>query len=406
MSTVDHLRRLARQPLWRRWTLASFLARLPNTMSLLALVLVGEAVTGSVAVGAQLAGVATVVTGLAAPLRGRWLDRGELRSGLQRHSLLAAAVLAAEGAAVLAGAPLVVLFALAVGHGFAFAALSGGYRALLGAVVPGQDLERANTLEAVFIEVAFVAGPALAGLLALVLHPGGVLLVMAASAAASAVVTRGLPACETAFDPTAAAPWRAPGVRPVFLLALGLGLAVGLFEASLPARATELGMVAASAGWMLALVSAGSGLGGLVAVSRDTRHGSVRVEAALLLAAIGVLWVPVGLLGSVPLLAVALFAAGLPIAPLNALGALTLQLRLPRGRLAEGFALYTAAIMLGAGLGHSVAGQLLDVVGARPLLLASAALPLVFAGVVAVWRGHAPPLPGAPPTADAGRPAQ
>nr|MBA2577732.1 hypothetical protein [Euzebyaceae bacterium] len=81
------LRDLARQRLWRRWTLASFLARLPGTMTLLALVLAGEEATGSLAVGAQLAGVATVVAGVAAPWRGRRLDRAELRGGLQRACL-------------------------------------------------------------------------------------------------------------------------------------------------------------------------------------------------------------------------------------------------------------------------------------------------------------------------------
>ncbi len=158
---------LVRQPLWRRWTLVSLLGRLPLTMTLLALVLVGERVAGSLAVGAQLAGVATIAAGIAAPLRGRQLDSGGLRLGLRNAALLTAAVHGAQAAAVVAGAPLGVLFGLAAAQGVSSAALSGGYRALLVSVVSASQLPQANTLEAVLIEIAFVAGPSLAGILAL-----------------------------------------------------------------------------------------------------------------------------------------------------------------------------------------------------------------------------------------------
>ena len=86
--------------MFRRWAVVNLLARLPMTMNLLALVLVGEAVTGSLANGASLAGIATVSAGLAAQWRGRMLDRVELREGLRRHlGLSALAVLALLGAA-------------------------------------------------------------------------------------------------------------------------------------------------------------------------------------------------------------------------------------------------------------------------------------------------------------------
>ena len=48
---------------WQRWTLSSFLARLPITMALLGLVLAGHAETGSLAAGARLAGVTTFCAG-------------------------------------------------------------------------------------------------------------------------------------------------------------------------------------------------------------------------------------------------------------------------------------------------------------------------------------------------------
>lgn len=375
---------LVRQPLWRRWTLASFLGRLPMTMTLLALVLVGKEVTGSVAVGAQLAGVATVTAGLAAPLRGRQLDRGGLRTGLQRAAIATGVVLLAEAGAAVAGAPLGAFYALAALQGIALAALSGGFRALLVPVVPPEDLPRANTLEAVFIEVAFVAGPSIAGVLALLVGPVGVLLAMAAAAFGSALLTRGLPDVEPGEHVIAAAPWRTPGARPVYLLAFAMGMSLGLLESAVPARAEALGLAAASAGPLLALVAVGSAVGGLFAATRrDHRSHQVRVAVALLFV-LALLNLAVAAMGTTIPLGAALLLLGAPIAPLNALGAMRLQDTVPPTRLGEGFALYTAMILVGAGLGQSITGQTLDNVGAQALLAAAGAVPAAAAVAITV----------------------
>lgn len=384
---------LLRQPLWRRWTLASFLGRLPMTMTLLALILVGEEATGSLAVGARLAGVATITAGIAAPLRGRQLDRGGLRKGLQAASALTAIVLLALALAVQLDASIWVLYAIAAAEGVSLAALSGGFRALLVGVVSAEDLPRANTLEAVFIEVAFVAGPSLAGALALVVGPVGVLVVMAAAGAVATWLIGTLPAVEPHEDRTAAAPWRAPGAIAVYLLALAMGATVGLVESALPPRAEELGLAAATAGPLLALTALGSAVGGVAAAFRHDQRRYQGVVAIVLLVAFGVL---LGGLAAAPTIAtvgVLLFAMGAPIAPLNALGALRLQDHLPPSRLGEGFAVFTAMILVGAGIGQSITGQLLDNVGPQALLTAAAAVPIaagVITGVV-VARGRSRP---------------
>jgi MFS family permease len=393
---------LARQRLWRRWTAASFLGRLPMTMTLIALVLVGEQVAGSLAVGAQLAGVATIMAGIAAPLRGRQLDRGGLREGLRDAALLTAAALLAQAAAVVLGLPLAVLYVLAAAQGIALAAVSGGYRALLVPVVSAEDLPRANTLEAVFIEVAFVAGPSLAGIIALVVGPVGVLLVMAGVAAGSAVLVMTLPAVAGSGVHDDPAPWRSRGAVPVYLLALLMGVTVGLLESALPPRAAELGMDPASAGPLLALTAAGSAVGGLfAAVRRDHRRWQARVAVALFVV-FGLLLFGLAAVGTVAGVAILLFAVGVPIAPLNALGALRLQDTIPPRRLGEGFAVYTAMILVGAGLGQSVTGQLLARTGAQALLAGSATIPLLAAAAVTavVLRGRRRPATEVRPTLD------
>lgn len=386
MSWSSGLRLLASQRLWRRWTLASFLARLPVTMTLIALIFAGQQVTGSLAVGAQLAGVATFVSGVAATWRGRQLDRIELRGGLQRACLATAAVLTAQVAALLLGAPVAVLFVLAGAQGFASSAISGGFRALLIVAVPAEHLPRANVIEAVFVEVAFVAGPALAGALVYAVGPEGVIAAMALATAGAAVVARGLPTVRPAAVRTAAAPWRTPRARPVFALALSLGVCIGIFESALPARMEQLGVVAEGAGPLLAFMALGSGIGGLITSAHAERLENPRWPAVMLLTLFAVLLAPLALLASLPLLAAALTVAGMPIAPLNALGALRLQRTVPEGRQAEGFAVYIAAILMGAGVGQSVTGQLLDRIGPELLLVGSAALPLLAAVVVAAAR--------------------
>ena len=373
---------LVRQPQWRRWTLASFLGRLPLTMTLLALVLVGEHVTGSLAVGAQLAGVATFTAGIAAPLRGRQLDRGGLREGLRNAAVLTAVMLLAQAVAVVADGPLALLFVLAAAQGVSLAALSGGFRALLVPVVSAEDLPRANTLEAVFVEVAFVAGPSLAGILALIVGPVGVLLAMAAAAGASALLVMTLPAVPGSGFHDGVAPWRTRGATGIYLLALLMGVTAGLLESALPPRAVQLGMAAAAAGPLLALTAAGSAVGGLVAAARKD-HGRWQARVAVvLLALFGLLMLGLASVGTIVGVGVLLFAVGVPIAPLNALGSLRLQRVVPVQRLGEGYAVYTAMILVGAGIGQSITGQVLGAIGPQALLAIGGGVPMLAAGAM------------------------
>ena len=164
MSTPPSpIRRLAAQPTFRRWAVANLFARLPLTMNLLVLVLVGEEVTGSVATGATIAGAATLSAGLTAQLRGRRLDRVELNRGLRQDLMLSGVSVTAILIATILRAPVPVLLVLAAVMGVAYAAVLGGFRALLVRSVPPGDLEAANAIDAVFVEVAFVTGPARGG---------------------------------------------------------------------------------------------------------------------------------------------------------------------------------------------------------------------------------------------------
>ena len=396
MTSVGVLTSLLRTPGWAWWTAASFAARLPVTMVLIALVLAGEAATGSLATGAALAGTATAANGLTAPLRGRRLDRRELRAGLQRATLTGATAATALAIATAAQASAPVLFVLAAAFGVSLAGVNGGFRTLLSAVVPAAQLPRALTVEAVFVEVAFVTGPAAAGVLALALEPSVVLALMAASAATSAVLLTRVPTLPPPASRPPLAAWRTPGTWPMFVIASTLGLAIGALEGALPARLDELARDPELAGPLLALLAGGSAVGGLIAARRHDLAATPGPTAALLLAGLAVPLLAAGTTTSLPALGALLVLAGAPIAPLNALGSILLQRRVPEGRRSEGFAVYLAGALLGVGAGQLVAGAALPVTGAAPLIVVSGAVPLVAAAVVAAVSRSASASPDVP----------
>lgn len=386
MSTTGRspLRRLLRSRAFRRWAIANLFGRLPLTMNLLALVLVGEAVDGSLATGAMLAGILTVTAGVLAQPRGRRLDRIELRGGLQRDLLLSATGMAALTTAVIVAAPVWMLGLLVAAIGAASAAILGGFRALLVPTVTREEIEPANALDAVFVEVAFVAGPALAGALALVVGPVGVLVAEAVAFVVAALLLRWLPRRPPVADLTRSgpAPLRTRGAGSVYLLALGMGLALGGFEATIPAHLASFGLQAAAAGPLLALTAIGSGLAGLVAANQRDPLRRGRMMAALLLAVLALLTVPVALASTVAVLALGLLLFGMPVAPLNALAGLAFQRIVAVPRQAEGFALFPAMVLIGAGVGQALSGVLLRTLSPASVFLLIGLVLLVLAAVV------------------------
>jgi hypothetical protein len=280
----------------------------------------------------------------------------------------------------------------------ASAAILGGFRALLVPTVTAEQIEPANALDAVFVEVAFVAGPAVAGGAALIVGPVGVLIIQTAAFVIAAALLGGLPTRLPVGDLRRAgpAPLRTRGAGSVYLIALGLGLCLGAWEATMPARLESFGLAPASAGPLLALTAFGSGVAGLVAANQRDPLRRGRVVTAVLLVAFAVVLVPSAIAPNLILLGVALFAVGLPIAPLNALGGLTLQRTVAVPRQAEGFSLFPAMILIGAGAGQVVAGQLLRVLTPSELIQTLAVVPAAI-GVLVIAATIRRRLAGMPP---------
>jgi len=378
---------------WHRWVLAAFLTRMCGTMMPFALLLEGEAALGSFSAGAWMTSAYSVGTALAAPFRGRSMDRRRLPDAMRPPLRMLAVLSAAVALACAVRAPLPVLLALSLLLGVIPAGVVGAYRALLPSFLPPKRLAPAFSIDAVLIEVTWIGGPLLVGALALA-HPSLTLGAIGVSAMLATLANRRLPVREPPPAPATPSPRLAlePFLRGVPLFtyvgSVAVGLSWGAVDTALPPRLVQLGSRAELWGGLVALLSVTSALGGLI-YAGTARAGSTRQSLwrALLFAALwGGLLLPMSLSERLMSMGVWLAAAGFFLAPLSGLLSYLLQQALPAARHAEGFALYSASWSIGIGAGSALTAVLLEHASARaaiilaggvPLAMALAAVPLV-----------------------------
>jgi MFS family permease len=380
MATLQEL--LGHRP-WRRWILASLLARLPMAMAPVVLVVLGSAVDGSLTLGARLTGVATLCAGLTAPLRGRLLDRRELRGALQRNSLVLVAALLLLGAALELGWPVWTLYVSCVLQGWANAGTWAGLRAMLPVVVPAHQLRRSHMLESLITEVSFVIGPLLAGVLAVVGDARLCLVAMAVVAVLAALRLGSVGRIWPTPTPRTQ-PLRQPDLAGIAVLTFLLTLGFALVEANVPQRMDQYQLPPSAAGWCLAVFGVGSCLGGLAISIRPSPRRPARLTAALLLLAFAVLVVPSALAPGVVVYVLALVIAPLAFVPLNGIAAAEFEARLGgTSQRAEAFSYLSAAMIAGGAVGYLANGVLIGPLDAAAMPLLASALFAVLAAVMA-----------------------
>lgn len=360
-----------------RWFAAGVLGRLTAAAAPIAMLVVGTQSYGSLPVGARLAAVVSVSTAVLAPVQGRRLDRRGVSRGLRTalwQSTLAGAVMAAV-VYLRVGAPWVDLMAALLG--LTVAVVPAGFRTLLTEVVDDRSLARASNLDAVGFEISLISAPLVVAAVAAASQPALIFMVGAALTGASAVMVPG--ARGTAQQTGALQPWRLP-VPGVMTVALLLGVSGGLLEPAVFARVEEVGSSESVAAVLLAVVGVGSALGGIVASARPPSASPA--TAALLLALHGVAVAALAPVGQIWALAVGLFAAGVPFAPLVAVGATVLDRRVPPGERSTAFALAGSAIALGTGIGQALAGSLLTAGATVEVFVAAAGVALATAATM------------------------
>jgi MFS family permease len=362
-------------------SLASIVARMPFGMGTISLVIFIHARTGSFGIAGLVTGFYTLSFALTGPWLGRLVDRRGPRVVLAPLAVVCALGLIAVvviGETSAATVPLVLASLVA---GAAVPPVSGVLRRTWSELVPRRDLHTAFLFDAVLIEIVFVCGPLLAGLLAAVVDPAapllasaGLVLVGTAWFLLVPVVRDERPVDHEDRHPAGAL--TSATIRYVILSGLPIGASIGALDVAMPAFGAAHGS-SALGGLFAASLAFGSMLGAVAfgAVGRwfgDLRQASLRlgvyqplVIAPLMLAPSPAVLVPLAIV------------SGSFVAPMMTLRARIAELTMPPGTGTETFTWLLLSVMVGVSASSAVAGPLVENGGWRVGVVLAIALPLV-----------------------------
>ena len=141
-------------------------ARLGDEMSGQAILLIGLALTGSAALGSTVLAALTFSAAIGGPLLGAVLDRSTHPGGVLAIALSLYAVGISCIALLFGHAPLWIIAVVALGTGLLMPAISGGWSSRLKSFIVEEQMTRASAIDATTFNIAGLAGPAIAGLVA------------------------------------------------------------------------------------------------------------------------------------------------------------------------------------------------------------------------------------------------
>ncbi|MGF7234000.1 MAG: MFS transporter [Frankia sp.] len=362
----------------------------------LALLLTIQTASGSFATG----GLALAVFGIATmslPLKSRLIDRHGKRRVLGwlgvSYPLVLLILAGAVRATPKAPSSSAVLVVLTAGAGLLTPPIGPSMRAVWVALSPTPDaVRRAYSLDTVAEECLFTLGPTIVGALLAVASP---VVAVGLSAGLAAVGTLGLatapsPVADPVADRGGGSTFRRArrgagppgGLAGILGAVTALGLGAGMLEVGVTARAEAAGATA-QAGYLLAMLSAGSAVGGMAWGRRDHR-GSFSGQVAALLAAFAAGCTGAAFAPDLIVVGADLFLAGLVVAPAFIATYLAVERRAAAARRTEASSWVSTAHNLGQALGASVAGLVVDARGARVALFAAAVPVAVVPVAVAV----------------------
>ncbi len=361
----------------------SFLGRMPATMAPLAVLTFTAVNSGSYATAGLAATATAVGTAVGAPVMGRLADRRG-----QRPVLVVAVVLNALALTLLAlgagptagpGGGRVLLLALCGLVGLTLPQVGGMARARWLALTRSHA-GTAMAYEGTADEIAYVVGPALAGVLASFWGPSAALL----AAAGAGLIGAGAFALHPTHAVRAPAADETTGVEPgpgllrlilapVLAMVL-MGAFFGAVQSALTVYAATIGRPTA-AGLIYALMAVGSAVTALATAVVPDRIGPARRaagSAALLLT--GVLLILIGISSSLGVLVGAVLFTGLGVGPMLVTLNQVVGARVPVRRSATAMSYLSAGGVIGIAAGAAGAGLLADLAGtAGPLGVAGAA---------------------------------
>lgn len=370
-----------------RVMLPAQLARIQVAVEPLVIFLLITSTTKSYALGGIALGAYSLTVAVAWPVQGRLIDRFGARWVVAVAALMHSAALVTILVLINAtgGTSRWAVLACVIGLAATLPPIGSIVRALWARLLEdGPQLDAAYSLEAILVEIVFIAGPMLAGLSVKLwgatwsLAGWGLLMLLACIGLAAAPESTPSTHRHEERHHQAAPLWRNRGALAV-LVAIALGSAgVATLEVAIPATTAAysdegLGVM------LLSFISAGAVVGGLWhGLSERLREQVVRYVA--LLTAMTVLMVPQVFCVTAAALAAGLFVAGLPCAAASSEEYGILGRLAPRSSLTETFAWAGTMVAVGSAFGSFAAGFIVTSAGASwgralaPIIIAPAAL--------------------------------
>jgi MFS family permease len=271
MATSETLQ-LLRRPGYARYFAVVAGTRATGTMFIVGGPLLVIERTGSLTLAGLVVGAETLAGAVTGPLLGAWLDVTASRRRLlvldrvvTTISMVAILLLAGHG-------PDWLLVLVAGLYGTTTPLSSGAFSSVLPEIAGADLLAIANTFEATSINVSFIAGPALAGVIAGVADAAAVLIVQIAVGIVLGILIVGDETFELRPEQDGTAPsrirqaveeglsslWRIVPLRWNTLVGMIYVTGWGMLNVGFPAYAVKVGAGAHSSGYMWAAVSVGS----------------------------------------------------------------------------------------------------------------------------------------------------
>ncbi len=369
-----------------RFSSAGLVARLPNSIETLGIVLLVSGQTGSYALAGAMSAAYQLAVAVGAPMTSRLADRRGQTALLTFLCIANAALVCVLVGLIVNDAPAAVSLVVAALAGVTQPAIGSMVRARWAAIAPdAPTLRTAFALESVLDEVVFTVGPLVTSVLAFQVGLPAPLIV-----ASVLVLVGGLAlAAQRRTAPAPSPPAQhgergvlgSPALFIVVVAALGIGGVFGTYEVAVVAFTQNAGQ-AGTSGIVLGLWAFGSMLGGIVFGGRHW-PASLPRQVLVLSTILAVALVPATLVRTVPPLMVATFVAGVMVAPaLISTFALTERL-VPARLLTESLTWATSGLTVGFAGGTAVAGIVVDAHGSTPAFVLSVGCAATAAIIVA-----------------------
>ena len=387
MSALGRYGEVLRTPGAGLPALAALIGRLPIGMTSLAVLLLARHATDSFTVAGALVATVTLTQAAVAPRLGRLADTRGARPVLLVCGVLHPVSAVLLAASLLSDSPTALAFPAGALLGASIPPLSPCMRALWSRMLTSPSQRQAAfSLEAITVELVFVLGPTLAGILSAAGSPAAAVLLSAGTGGAGALLFASTHAAQVRPAHPDDAPHsgrsvlRIRGLQVLAACAYLQITAFALMEVSVVGSTTAAG-TPGLAGPLLGLWAGGSIAGGLIWGARH-REGDPARQYAVICTLLGLGLAPVALTDAPLLLAPLLVLAGVSIAPASTVASGLVSLTTPATRQTEAFTWLFTAAGAGAATGAALAGLLVDASGPRAAALAAGAVGLL-GGLVA-----------------------